>query len=316
MNTYLKNDPRPVLDSEVDLVTGPREEVHPIPPEQLRVFPQDSDIPAGARNGRIDREFVPLAEVKLPGEGEFESWKNDLLGRLRTVSFHHFPSKIPAGERQPENAPGEIRLGTEQGISIRLRAAKIPAGQPGRVFLLVSDSGLDAPLPSWLEAAANERDAIYVCEPRGTGGSSWTRKNPPNYVERSHYLLGRTAESGRVWDIAATAGHLRAVHEGKSPIHVAGEGTSAVLAIYAALLEADIAGLLLANVPATHMDEAAPSLLNVLRVCDIPDALGMVAPRPVLLAGAPRDTMNKAAEIYRAAGVPGALTVKRGGRED
>jgi hypothetical protein len=30
MNTYLKNDPRPVLDSEVDLVTGPREEVHPI----------------------------------------------------------------------------------------------------------------------------------------------------------------------------------------------------------------------------------------------------------------------------------------------
>jgi hypothetical protein len=78
----------------------------------------------------------------------------------------------------------------------------------------------------------------------------------------------------------------------------------------------EFAGLLLANVPATHMDEAAPSLLNVLRVCDIPDALGMVAPRPVLLAGAPRDTMNKAAEIYRAAGVPGALTVKRGGRED
>src|SRR5882672_961182 len=45
MNTHLKNDPRPILDSEVDLVTGAREEIHPIAPEELRVFPQDADLP-------------------------------------------------------------------------------------------------------------------------------------------------------------------------------------------------------------------------------------------------------------------------------
>ena len=58
MNTHLKNDPRPVLDSEVDLLTGAREEIHPIPPQQLRAFPQDADIPKDALNARIDQEFV------------------------------------------------------------------------------------------------------------------------------------------------------------------------------------------------------------------------------------------------------------------
>jgi len=63
MNTRLKNDPRPVLDSEVDLVTGAREEIHPISTEELRVFPQDADLPKDALNGRIDREFVSTANV-------------------------------------------------------------------------------------------------------------------------------------------------------------------------------------------------------------------------------------------------------------
>jgi dienelactone hydrolase len=311
MNIYLKNDPRPVLDSEVDLVSGARAEQHPIPPEQLRVFPRDSDIPADARNGRIDREFVPMAKMEPPAEGAFESWKDELLGRLRTVTFHHFPSKIPAGQKQENSAPGEIRLSTEPGISIRLRAVRIPAGQPERVLLVAANSGFDAPIPSWLESAATERDAVYVCEPRGTGGSQWTRKNPPNYVERSHYLLGRTTDSGRIWDIAAAAGYLRALHQEKVPIHLGAEGASAALAVYAALLDPEVAGLFLSQLPATHMEDDAPALLNVLRVCDIPEALGMIAPRPVMLSGEPAAWLEKPKTIYRAAGAADALSVKR-----
>jgi hypothetical protein len=58
-------DPRPVLDTEVDLVTGTPKEVHPIAPEQLRVFPEDSDLPKDAVNGQIDREFVPMAKFAM-----------------------------------------------------------------------------------------------------------------------------------------------------------------------------------------------------------------------------------------------------------
>jgi hypothetical protein len=33
------------------------------------------------------------------------------------------------------------------------------------------------------------------------------------------------------------------------------------------------------------MDEGRPALLNVLRVCDIAEAIGLLAPRPVTVIG-------------------------------
>ena len=56
------------------------------------------------------------------------------------------------------------------------------------------------------------------------------------------------------------------------------------------------------------MDPRAPVFLNVLRVCDIPDALGMLAPRPLTLLQAKSDTLDKVREIYKAAGASGAFT--------
>jgi hypothetical protein len=155
-----------------------------------------------------------------------------------------------------------------------------------------------------------ETDAVYVCEPRGLGSSRWTRKNPPNYVERAHYLLGRTVESGRVWDLAATARLLRTWHGEQSPVLLAGEGTAAALSVYAALLEPDVAGLALAQLPSSHMEAAAPALLNVLKVLDIPEAVGLVAPRPVTLLGGGEWTSRSKA-IYEAAGVKGRLDEQR-----
>ncbi len=178
-------------------------------------------------------------------------------------------------------------------------------------MVLVASSDVSEALPDWAEGFVNERDAVYVCEPRGIGASQWTRKNPPNYVERSHYLLGRTAESGRIWDIAASVRYLRAFHHEESPVYLAGDNASAVLAAYAALLEPDVAGLILHQPPATHMEDSAPALLNVLRVCDVPEALGMLAPRPLILAGDQMDWARKIAAIYRAAGASDKLVVKK-----
>jgi hypothetical protein len=77
-----------------------------------------------------------------------------------------------------------------------------------------------------------------------------------------------------VWDVIAAARYVRASERTvKLPIHIAGSGPAGILAAYAALLDDQVA--------ASHMDPAAPQLLNVLRVCDIPDVLRMLAPRPV-----------------------------------
>jgi len=307
MNTQLKNDPRPVSDTEVDLVTSGPNETHPIPPEQLRVFRQDADFPTDAINGRIDYEFVPMAKSELPQAGQFTAWKDDRLLRLRQLSFHHFPERIPAAIATGTNGSGDLRLVTEAPISVRLKPVHIPAAAPDRIWLYVCASNLNEALPSWLKECSKEPEALYAIEARGLGASRWTTKNPPNYVERSHYLLGRTVDSGRVWDIAAIARYLRGFYGEKPEVYLAGEASAAVLVAYAALLEPDIAGLALCRPPASHMNNSAPPLLGVLRILDIPQAIGLLAPRPVMLIQGPPECRQTASELYRRAGADDKL---------
>jgi hypothetical protein len=162
--------------------------------------------------------------------------------------------------------------------------------------------------PTWWKQFISPKDDVYVCEARGVGETRWSRTNPPNYVERAHYLLGRTVDSGRVWDLAAAARYVRG--EGQSSVCLAGEGSASALAAYAALLEPDIAEVFLFHPPSSHMDDSAPALLNVLRVCDIAEAVGMLAPRPVSIVSdlpAWRDITQK---IYSAAGAPEKLSLR------
>lgn len=299
LNIYLKNDPRPIADSEVDLVTG-NPPTYPIPPEQLRVFPSDSDLPADALNGSIDRTFVPLAKAELPTAGAFDSWKQLQLARLREMTFHHFPDRLPSAEPVETNSAGTQVLQTESPVRVVLKAVRPPGGHARAIWLLATDH--PQPDTSWLTQLAGEQDALFVCEPRGLGDTRWTRKNPPNYVERAHYLLGRTVDSGRVWDLAAVARYLKAQGSGQLPVYLAGEGAAGVLCAYAALLEGDIAGVALFHPPASHMDDSAPALLNVLRVCDIAQAVGLVAPRPVWVFGAPAEWQNEPSRIFQLAG--------------
>jgi pimeloyl-ACP methyl ester carboxylesterase len=104
-----------------------------------------------------------------------------------------------------------------------------------------------------------------------------------------------------VWDLVAAARWLRAKYDGKAPVHLAGRGYAGVLAAYAALWEEEVAGLMIADPPTTHMDVEAPQFLNVLRVCDILDTLGMLAPRPLTILGDSAEPVNKVGDIYAAA---------------
>jgi dienelactone hydrolase len=300
INMHLKNDARVVSDSEVDLVTGPEDKrQYPISAEKLRVFPQDSDIPKDQLNTTIDQHFVPMAQIQPPKEGEYEAWRASLLAELRRVSFGYFPERIPAA--QPESE----WLVSETGIRVYVK----PAAQsdhierPTRILLeVVSPKRVGG----WPDRVLEPGDRWYMCVPRGLYQTQWTQKNPPNYVERSHVLLGRTVDAGRVWDIIAAARYLHAKYA-DVPLCVAGEGPEAVLAAYAALLEPEIAGAIALNPPSSHMDPKAPQFLNVLRVCDIPDVFGMLAPRPLTIRGWTGDAPAKVARIYSAAGASSKL---------
>ena len=305
VNTHLKNDPRVVTDSEVDLVTGSgKNRRQPIEPEKLRVFPEDSDIPKDELNTRIDQHFVPLAKMDVPQKGEFTIWKQKLMAELRRVTFRCFPERIPPAKPLEETAPGSWLLETESPIKVQLRqiVPSSPAKKIDRVLLVVREPNSEDALPGWASRICKVGDHVYLLAPRSVGPTRWTRKSPPNYVERSHVLLGRTVDTGRVWDVAAVARHLRAKHGEEVPVFVLGEGAAGLLGAYAALCESEIAGVVLNSPPLDHMDDQAPQFLNILRVCNVPEMLGMLAPRPLTIYSPSSTALKRVARVYAVAG--------------
>jgi pimeloyl-ACP methyl ester carboxylesterase len=179
---------------------------------------------------------------------------------------------------------------------------KIHQKQPERVVLYCTTAHDTEALPAeTLQSVEAPDSKVVVLQPRGVGSSRWTRKNPPNYVERSHVLLGRTVDGGRVLDILSVA---RAFKEQNPdlPVWVAGTDGDALLAAYAALWSDDIAGVIAINPPASHYRPEAPQFLNIFRVADVPRILGALAPKPMTLVDPSGGVRPMVERIYSAAG--------------
>jgi dienelactone hydrolase len=305
LNKHLKNDTGPVKDADFKT----------LPYTELRGFPTDKDIPADALNGKIDETFVRQAHVKLPEAGEFTSWKKELVKKLRDETFRRFPDRIAEPEaRKPalgEGTGGYLFLTPEPGIAIDVAYATLKRQDPDSTTLLVlnPEDPLSGEIPEWAKAFAGDK-RVYVLQPRGGGRQAWTIKSPPNYVERAHALLGQTVDQGRVWDIAATVRYRYLdtnVGERKN-WRVLGRGRGGILAAYAALFEPNITEVVIVDPPTSHRE--GPILLNVLRILDIPDALGLLAPRPLTLVNASNKAFEKTTQIYKLAGAETKLTRK------
>ncbi len=301
-NTWFKNDARQVTDSEVDLVT--RDERgrwhHPIPPEQLRVFPTDDDLPADQLNTTIDRHFVPQAHVKPPGQGEFAAWRARLLAELRRVTFHSIAQQV-----DPPKPPHAIEAGAywtrgPEPVRTKPAAGFAAPDKPKRIVVVVRYGTATEPASSeWLRRLVQPDDLVIDLWPRGTGKRCWTEKNPPNYVRRSHALLGTTVDVERVGDVLSVARQLG--HRYRAPVVVAGSSTAGLTAACAAALDQRIAGAWLHQIPASFMDPAAPPMLNILRVCDVPQILGMIGSRPLVLQGVAPEVRRQVEAIRHAA---------------
>jgi cephalosporin-C deacetylase-like acetyl esterase len=297
INKHIKNDTGPVKDAEFKF----------FPNEQLRVFPKDDDMPKDAINGKIDEMFVTPAAGKLPEEGKFAEWKQGMMKELRQKAFRPFPERIPHAElkREIDKLAKTRLMGTESGIEVFTMdiSGRDPDKEKAQWVIVANPAENYAELGPRI--ATIGRNA-HLLVPRGGRDNnpkslipdlSWTMKSPPNYVERAHALLGRTIDQGRVNDIIATA---RSLQEAGKELKVAGRGQAGILAAYAALLEPSITEVVVVDPPVSHRE--GPIFLNVLRVLDIPEALGMLAPRPLTLVNAKDRAFDRTAEIYKRAG--------------
>lgn len=312
LNIHLKGDGRPVTDSEHDLVTSDRTNpVHPIEPEKLRVFPTDADLPKDELNSTIDEHFVPLAKNTVPQtKAEYHAERKRLMTELKRVAFRPLPENIPAAKTAPAVLPLKINepvvFTTESGLSVTVVKSRSAEGTARRQVLFVT-TDVTREMQAKVRETLLPTDDIYVLQPRGVGPAAWTRKNPPNYVERSQALLGRTVDGGRMHDVAAVAKWLK-ISDSEHPVWVAGHGNDAILAAYAALWEPDIQGVIAIAPPASHLDNAVPQFLNILRVADVPTMFGLLAEKSLVLRDAPAEVQTTAEAWFKAAGTSDRLS--------
>ncbi len=281
INTWLKGDPSPVTDGDVDAVAETRpDRAYPIEPARLRVFPTDDDLPSDALNGKIDESFVPMAKVEPPKEGQIKGWRDRLVGELRRRVFASFPDRIPAA--RVTKAYGAVEfIETEPELGLDLSLAQW--GRPGegdRVRLILREDDRRPPAD-----AAPPGEGAYLLSPRGFGTTAWTARNPPNMIERSHLLVGRTIDDGRVWDVASAARLIAERHGEGTRVEVVGEGRLGLIAALAALIEPSIGRVVVSGLPESFADAEAPVLLNILRVLDVSDVRRLLGPERLNGAG-------------------------------
>ena len=204
INKHLKNDTAPVKDADFKLLPG----------KELRVFPEEKDVPKDAINGKIDETFVKRAEVKLPEKGKFAEWKKGMSeGAAGEVVSRHCHRAIPTA--QPRRRGASISNGTDiqrgsgrHGARNRGRSGPCPC--KGRNSVSIRHRGRRSSCGRFGGRGPQE---LLVYVPRA-GSMTGPRNRPrtmssgrtPCWVERSM--------TGRVRDIAATAKYLARKREG------------------------------------------------------------------------------------------------------
>jgi len=301
-NRHLKGDARRVVDPDAGVNADGSSALDR---KLLRVFPEDTDFPKDHINTKIDELFVTLAKPALPATGKFELWRRDLLDRLRKAAFAAWPATAPAAYAPTLGGePRSEKETTEDGIDVHWRWAPGKDANSARWLIVLNPDEDLAKLPEWARGIVGG-DSVLLLSPRGAGRGApgaWTRDKFPNPIERSMALLGGTVDGGRVWDVMTVAGRRADVRW-----RAAGRGRAGILAAYAALYQPAIEAVVAVDPPASHRpriagEEYGPALLNVLRVMDIPEALGGLAPRRLTLVGANDAAFDRTAAIYRLAG--------------
>ena len=310
MQRWLRNDTTTMVQDDLP---------PPLAPAKLKVFDR---LPEPRRNEKIQESFVPVAEHPLPDKPEavanwWQQKKPQLLQQLQERVFAGWPTapgplqvEIVGDVRNDGLRLRAIDFTSEPTIRLRLFVLTSAEGPPPQeVIVSVLDeagwrrwcAGLGPDYAALLQVRPKFRrdDQLYqqnrtmilhqklafaAIAPRGIGVTRWaeTGSVTDTHIRRRFALIGQTVDGQRVWDVRRALGALRQLEDcNKARLTLQGERTAAGLALYAALFEPDVASVDLWYLPSSHREE--PIFLNVLRVLDVPQALALLAPRPVVL---------------------------------
>ena len=257
----------------------------PLPGTDLRVFPTDADLPKDSINHKIDEVFIPVAKPVVPAV-KYDVFRAGKMHAVGQGSFGNVPAAFPLAKEDRQRIV-------------------IAGGDQARVLIWVALDGVKKAEKVAREMAKRANaGTLIVLAPRGSGGTAFTRKSPPNTVERSLFLLGQTLDQGRVIDIDAEWRRARKEMRNEFPADrrwiVGGEGRAGILAAYVAIGDMRIDEAILSHPPTTHLD--GPHFPGILRSADIPEMLGLLASRKLTLIGAKDKAFDHTAKLYELAG--------------
>ncbi|HRU05601.1 MAG TPA: acetylxylan esterase [Candidatus Brocadiia bacterium] len=155
-----------------------------------------------------------------------------------------------------------------------------------------------------------EDHVLAVLEPRGSGFSHCPSRERD--LLRAGALTGVTPCMAMIQDLEVMMPFVRQhpFVQGKR-IVLHGRGDAAVACLYHALMHEDIAGLALENLPSSH--RRGGYILGILRIMDLPHALGLMAPRPVAVVNIGKMSNNHwAKRAYERLGCAGNLLYTAG----
>ena len=313
-NTHLKGDPTPVTDDVTEFVE---------PEENLLVF--GGKLPKDDTMMQMDDQLVRFAEVDLPdSDTQWQSHQRQALAALRDTTFRNQPDaaatrlrdKLADGASKTGDVYGSLHFDSADGLTLAVKTRRLdsaPSTAPTVLFAIPPETrstftGGGAARPAF----APDFSSAGV-EVRNTGATSvgqgylWT-------LRRVYPLLGQTLPERQVADLLAGAAVLR---QGglEGPLTVYGKGHTAVLAIYAALLDENIGEVVLEAPPESHRQSDTPEFLGVLRVGDLPQNLALLFPRPITFVGKLPPAYEWTRQVYERLGQGDRFRVIRSVRE-
>jgi len=146
------------------------------------------------------------------------------------------------------------------------------------------------------------RNPLALIEPRGTGLEAYGRREY-RFLLRASALTGFTPVLMWIQDLGKILPFLRGLPVLRDrEFLLFGNGDAAAACLYHSILDDSISAVILRNLPRSHLDGAY--ILGILRVMDIQEAIGLMAPRPVGLVGWPAPRSQFPERVYRRLGVP------------
>lgn len=128
------------------------------------------------------------------------------------------------------------------------------------------------------------------------------------YHLRAMALCGVTPVMATIRDIALAVDCLMGQEDVKDrKLYLCGQGDSGVAALYYALLDDRVAGVAVEHCPGSHLDGAP--ILGVLRHFDMPQAVGLMAPRKVSLASPSYINWSWPNRLFARLGCPENFTI-------